>query len=233
MRGIFRKKNGTTVEIAVIFMLITLALGVVVLSYSISMSRTAANYDKVTSGKRAVDAIASSFLRDPEKFDASVYGDEYTFVIRAEEGVLDVYRSDKLIECSEAFIADPIYFQFNYDYSSLGGYSVFVVWDEGAPSLEIYYINSTQCILKIYTDRAYDANGDPLYSKEAGYYLYRPVSAARHVTVASGEEETQRVWEREDYSFSYMRSFYRANGTGLIFIEVKDGAFVKYEYGAN
>lgn len=235
MFRIFKKKDGTTIEVAVLFMLITLALGAIIISYSGRISAAGGKYTDVNRGKLDADAIAAAFLAAPERLDTEKYGEKYSFVTDGEGSVLDVYYRSELIECVKVFADDPIYCQMTYNFSYIAGYSVRVVWEvnPSAPALEVYYGNSRECILKIFTERAEDENGIPYPSKTDGYYLYRPTRVSRSEHVQENGSFTIRWSEPQPYTFGYMRAFYRKNAEGLIYLETENGRFIQYEYGAN
>lgn len=265
-----RSKRGVTIEITALFMLIAVGLSVVIFTYTISMSAATSSYKKVIESKFAADEIAAAFRsgayrNDGGAFDVAAYetayGCEglYSFSYRAgEDGseCLDVYEYSPLVDCLERFLADPIECYYNFDFSAIKDRYVCVSWDfwtnnNGSsvssalvPVLEVY--TGTVCKLKIYTERVYDENGQPVNSpnmpKNA---LYKPSAVTWQVgklTETIDEEGNIRSsviyeWESPaDYTDDAIREFYSTCADGMVFLKICENAqgetvFLKYRYG--
>lgn len=238
----FGGRSGVILEFAVIFMIVTFALCAVIITYSASIVSTTKRYTGINTSKVVADAIAAEFAESPDEFDGSKYGNDYIFVKNIVEdengfsGTLDVFYYSKLVECVQAFLENPVKCLNTYSFSTVSGYTVRVVTEvnPSGPSLEIYAQGSMACILKIYTQQMYDEQGLPI--KESGYFLYQPYKLSSSTLIPvednDGNVEFNVVWnDAVDYSFAEIRSFYRANVDGFIFLTLKNGAFVQYEYG--
>ena len=245
-----RTKRGTVIEISVFFMLITFALCVVIFSYVARYSGTAQDLRQLNEDKLQADILAEDFRRSPLDFDVESYQD-YSMVYRPALGVLDVYDRSDLIDGIELFLSDPAYCMLYFSFAEIRGYAVRIVWEvnPSAPALEILRPTGDFCILKIYTQLAHGENGEVLPSKAEGYNLYEPVRLEwdeyepQNETDEDGEiltdengspvQVTNLVRKTEDYSFDFMRLFYRGYARGVIYLTVRNGQFTHYEYGIN
>lgn len=200
-----RAERGAGVEMAVMFMLITVAFTGIILAAVSSASRLTANSARYLERKQLLDAMGEDFLRSPQFFDPANYSAWITG--RKETGTdgitLYAYEKNDLTGLVDEFLARPLSFDGKlhklgaYHYQSAvlyGGVCLYVRAAEGGEG-GIALAETLTLTLVNRTDEAgnyvYGSDGLPLFDTGTWAWTEADGSAG-----AAHGPEGRAEWER-------------------------------------